>query len=204
MDIVIPNPLLENEIAFDNDDIYIIIGGEDWEVCHELSKRKRSFDNKPKTPYRNGLANTADDPHGVGRIGYLGEFAFSKLLNYFTGQSYPVDISLKKRGDDFDFCINEYTIDVKTSMTNCNKCLIRCRTDKGFYVKPKCDYYVSACRYRSDLDIGEAIIVINGYQTLDHIVSLPEVLAFAGHKNYELLHNRLLKTTDLLKFLGIE
>jgi hypothetical protein len=145
---------------------------------------------------RGGLINDKKDPHRAERIGLLGEFALSALLQI------PVDEESRKHGDSgWDFVLNNGSkVDTKCREKWYGNLLYN-QTAYGTNNKKHemhADYYV-AC-YIRHVENKFAVVDIYGYQTKDFIASRPLQLAYNGyHWNREVGWDMLLDIRSLVE-----
>lgn len=141
-----------------------------------------------------GLANSDEDPCKVERTGLLGEMAFGIMFGR------PVNLDFKPHGFDYDFEVDGYRIDVKTSTKRPNDdiALIRCESDGGKEISLISDLYVFAYIDDEDRDSGWARVCVVGGLTKEKILEYPKVPARKGnHRNYEIPYGDLESIVEL-------
>lgn len=181
----------------ENQEISIEVSGEDYQECIRYSMNCWSND-KQKSHYNDGMLNTRKDTYKTERVGALGEMAFSLYVGL------PVDFSYKKYGKEFDFKVGESLIDIKTSFgrSKYEISLLRCINEYDKYIRPNCNYYVTAYVESDNLEEGWAQVVLIGYHTLEQIIEqlpMPARSRYGRHQNYELSYH----TSKPLKELKI-
>lgn len=155
-----------------------------YEQCVTFAKESWA-NEKQSSRYNNGFINSKDDPYKVTRIGAIGEMAFAIFMNLHPNFEY------KKYGEKYDFEVNNYKIDVKTAK-ECPKyraTLLRCINERGKYIKPSCDIYVSAYIQKESREEKWCDVVLVGWHTKESIneqTPVPSRVKSASHWNYEL------------------
>lgn len=145
---------------------------------------------------RGGIINDKKDPYRAERVGLMGEFGLSALLEI------PVDDELKKQGDlGWDFILNDGSkVDTKCREKWYGNLLYN-QTAYGTSDKKHemhSDYYV-AC-YLRHLETKFAVIDIYGYQTKEFIIERPIQRAYkGGHWNREVRWDQLLDIRQLVE-----
>jgi hypothetical protein len=179
------------QIKFNNiikDCISVKIQDTEYELCDEYSHKRWS--NEKTGFYGGGMLNSAEDKHKTERIGLLGEYAFSKLFDI------PVDFSYRKFGDDCDFLMGKYKIDVKTEskLHWYNSGLIYGMNEYGKKIYLKSDIYVFSYIEFDNRTNKNAIINIIGFELKRNIEKtdlVPGRKNGSKHFNYEVLYDKL-------------
>lgn len=159
-----------------------VVEGKDYEVCEDP---KMWSSGKPGE-YGKGIANTTDDPLKVERTGKLGEVALSQIIQL------PVDFAFKENGDNYDFIMDGFTVDIKTAtrLPNYEASLMQAVNSYKRAIPLKCDYYVASYISVDDRANKRAEVIIVGVIDKNTIQRLPKVPAKKGeHLNYELNYN---------------
>ena len=150
----------------------VVISGEEYIICADPNRDM--YYKTGKGAFPEGMLNSKDDPNRVGRIGFLGEFAFAKLFGL------SVDLGFHDRGDQYDFLIALPTkeegvkylrIDFKTASMyrDRDKGRIICKKYDGANLELRKDIYVFGYVDYDNRQKREAKVVIVGYCTKGYI-----------------------------------
>lgn len=156
--------------------------------------------NKKIGSYGSGVVNSKKDPRRVERVGRLGECAYGLMFDK------EVDWEYRQGGDDQDFWLGPFKVDVKTSTkADATKCYLKYCSKGGRATPVKCDIYV--CAQVLDEEVGEGCVKIRlcGWihkNELDVCPIRPGARGFEkgkyGWMNYELEFNLLHDIEDLV------
>lgn len=156
----------------------VIISGAEYKRAENHS----IWSETKTSTYGKGLANRNDDPNKVTRIGILGEIAVGHLLGI------PVDFTYRNGGDEQDFTVKGYTIDVKTASYQRNELYVLKTTATGYEIPVKKDYFLLCFLEAENSDEQIASVVVCGvyYSEMVKKASVRDGAYNAGHKNYVL------------------
>lgn len=179
----------------------VFVEGEDYDLALHGIGEKSWLDEKIKNDpnfYNEGILKDGElSPIQVGRFG---EHAFELMTGLKKDWSY------KKNGDDEDFKIWKWSIDVKTQAAKYSqhKCYVMGNTYRGYTKKLKSNIFVFCFTDKDYQDHEKKIVPICfvGWQTRDFILSKPLEKAFnkeSKHKNYYLKYSELGPMDVLLK-----
>ena len=179
----------------ENNEYKVFINCNEYNLCEQYSQNM--WCSSKRGTYGKGLLNSQSDPYKTERTGKLGEMALSKLIKS------NVDGEYKKYGDQYDFKIKGYSIDIKTKAPNkyINKVgYITAINEKGYKLQLKSNIYVFCYLENDDTIQKNAVAIVQGWIHADEISKLtpkPSPIANAKHYNYEIDLTQL-KTIDTL------
>ena len=168
----------------------IVISGTNYLDCVDNSSNRWS--NTKTGSYGKGVMNNKKDPRKVERVGLLGEQAYAIYFNK------EVDFSYRRGGDDYDFQLGPFTVDVKTT-TMTNKAVFKYCQKSGRRVYPKCDIYVAAQLLEEQPENEVATVCLHGWLSKNELDTLatiePGIYGYIegekGWLNYALYFNNL-------------
>ena len=163
----------------------IEIGSNEYALCDASSYHRGC--SKKKGVFGRGLINDEKDPFHVERCGNLGEMAFGKLFGL------PVDFTFRQRGDNGDFSMGKYSVNVKTATYNYWTGLVRVyksQADKDADVRIAldADLFVFGWLGTESRDKKNSIVYLAGYHKKEYIFDKCDIKpARKGreHFNYE-------------------
>lgn len=170
----------------------ITIKTNDFILCENSSKNM--WANTKKGTWGRGLINDSSDPHKVERTGRLGEMAFARSFDL------NVNFDYMKFGDQYDFKLNNWKLDVKTAARNYGAGLIKARDASGRNIPLAKDIYVF-CYVENENRLAQtANINIVGFELKENILKKELVKARKGnHLNYDISYNQLKDINKLLE-----
>lgn len=173
----------------------INLNKEEYEKCEQSSKNQ--WCSSKIGIYGKGILNNDNDQYKVERIGKLGEAALGKMISEDPNYDY------KENGDLFDFNINGYAIDIKTSSYEKDYGLILAVNEQKKELPLKCDYYVMATLKEEDRSTKTAIIEIHGYCSKEDVLKRNKIYFPYRHSglNYKISHNTLLPIENLIEII---
>jgi hypothetical protein len=172
--------------------IRIIVKDQDYIDCCAASGNM--WCSSKSGEYGYGLLNSPLDRHRTERLGRIGEKALSLYLNK------EVDFEYKVGGDNGDLK-SEKIVDIKTASRNYGKLLIQAKSEFGYCITLKSDYYVGAYCVSECAKNKLAEIELVGWINKRKVITKPIVPAMRGtHKNYEVKYSEL-EPIETLKVL---
>lgn len=178
----------------------VTISGSDYRMCEERSKNM--WANKKRGSYGRGVVNSKGDPRKVERTGTLGEFAFAEIFDK------EVDWEYRQGGDEQDFKIGPFKIDVKCSTKGdkAKMCYLTNRHKNGRLAKVGCDIYVCASVLEEDIEGEFARVKLYGWLHRNDLHKFPirpgargYVEGEFGWLNWDLEFDKLYPMKDLLE-----
>lgn len=176
----------------------VIVSGTLYRKCEDNSHEM--WANQKKGEYGKGCVNSKADPRKVERVGRLGECAYGLVFDKEPDWSY------RQGGDDYDFLLGPFHVDVKTSTSpTATKTYLKYSAKSGRPLPIKCDIYVGAQLLEEDPELGYAKVKLCGWlhrNELDACPIRPGVRGFEkgkfGWQNYDLEFELLHDIEDLI------
>jgi len=177
---------------------YMVIKGKEYDLCAEHAQNMwagEKTSNISSAQYNRGCCNSAEDPTKAERIGTLGEMAVGKLFGW------EINLNYQKFGDNYDFLVNDWKIDVKTATRNYGATLVKRESHTGHIYPLTNDIYI--CCYMSRERKQQAIIAICGFETKENMENYTTTPARRGkHKNIELPFSKIQDITKIKDVLN--
>ena len=161
--------------------ILIEVSGQDYRMCDENSHNM--WANTKQGAWGGGIVNSATDPRKVERSGRIGEQAYALYMGK------EVDWTYRRGGDNKDFSLGSFSVDVKTSSYNPKKspdaALIKYIDARRGKLQLKCDVYVACEITYENREQEIAKVAIHGWVARSEIQHLPRRAGIYGYKKSE-------------------
>lgn len=189
---------IENLDSFEKKCIAVVVEGEEYIICEESSYGNNCWANSKKSNYGKGLGRTEEDKYKPTRTGALGQMAFGKLINKSFDNEY------KKFGDQQDYLIGKWKIDVKCAMREKGEVLIYHTSDNGKIILLDKDIYVASYVDYENREEKKSKIVFVGYALKKDIENCKVQKGrkkVSKHLNYVLSFKSLRSINNLIKVI---
>jgi hypothetical protein len=176
--------------------VEVHIAPETYQLC-EVSSDNMDCNHKTGA-WGSGARNHPTDPRKVERTGRLGEAAFSEVFKV------PVDYSYIEKGDECDFHVGDFKVDVKTALEDRPRGLVRATNHRQEPLEQKSDWYIFGYVLKDDRENKTATMRLVGGITKENMMNRETIKAYAKnttHLNYEVHFRELVPVRELLDIL---